>query len=392
MGALHEGHLSLDPPRARRSATIVVVSLFVNPTQFDDARRPRRLPARRGARRRARRRGRRRPPLRPAGRRGLPARLRHDGHASPASPSRSRARTRGARALRRRRDRRHQAAQHGPARRRLLRPEGRPAGRGHPPRSCATSTSPCGSRSAPTVREPDGLALSSRNVAPARRPTASARSRCAARWTPPRAPSPRGERDAAAIARRRPRRHGRARRRARVPRARRPRHLRPRRAASTATVLVAVAARVGDARLIDNDADPRPNGRPGALTDAAHDAQVQDPPRDGDRLRPALRRLDHDRPRPARGRRHPRARAGARRRRRQRRPLRDVHDRRRARLGRDEGQRRRRPPRAPRRHDHRHLLRAVRPRGAGALRAARRPRRSADERDHRRRRRRSRPC
>ncbi len=80
---------------------------------------------------------------------------------------------------------------------------------------------------------------------------------------------------------------------------------------------------------------------------AACDAEVQDPPGDGDRLRPALRRVDHDRSRTARGRGHPRARAGPRRRRRQRRPLRDLHDRRRARLGRHEGQRRGRPARAP---------------------------------------------
>ncbi|CAA9272267.1 MAG: Aspartate 1-decarboxylase, partial [uncultured Acidimicrobiales bacterium] len=71
---------------------------------------------------------------------------------------------------------------------------------------------------------------------------------------------------------------------------------------------------------------------------------------------------------------HARVRAGRRRRRRQRRPLRDVHHRRRAGLGRDEGQRRSCTARAPRRHDHRHLLRAVQPRGDGALRAAGRAR------------------
>src|SRR6185312_2858575 len=59
-------------------------------------------------------------------------------------------------------------------------------------------------------------------------------------------------------------------------------------------------------------------------------------------------------------------------------------DRRRARLRRAQGQRRRGPPRAPRRHDHRHLLRAVRPRGDGALRADRRARRQTQPHRHRR--------
>ena len=36
MGSLHEGHVSLIRQRARR-CDVVVVSLFVNPTQFDDA-------------------------------------------------------------------------------------------------------------------------------------------------------------------------------------------------------------------------------------------------------------------------------------------------------------------------------------------------------------------
>ncbi len=46
--------------------------------------------------------------------------------------------------------------------------------------------------------------------------------------------------------------------------------------------------------------------------------------------------------------------------------------------GRDQGQRRRRPARPPRRHDHRHLLRRLRPRRARELPPARRPRRTRD--------------
>src|SRR6185437_974873 len=120
---------------------------------------------------------------------------------------------------------------------------------------------------------------------------------------------------------------------------------------------------------------------------ATRDVEVKDPPGDDHRLRFALRRLDHDRPGPARGGRHPRARAGARARHRQRCALRDLHDRRRARLGRDDYQRRRGPPGPARRHDHRRLLRHLRRGRARLLRAPGRPRRGPDQPDHHHRRR-----
>ena len=49
MGALHDGHLSLVRARPRRRRRRVIVSIFVNPTQFGPARGLRPLPARAGA-------------------------------------------------------------------------------------------------------------------------------------------------------------------------------------------------------------------------------------------------------------------------------------------------------------------------------------------------------
>ena len=109
------GHLSLIE-RARERCDPVVVSLFVNPAQFDRARGPRGLSPREAARRRSRRRGRRRSALRSAGRRrstrrDLPRRVEVRGLSEPLEGTR-----RGARALPRRHHGRDEAAVHGPAR------------------------------------------------------------------------------------------------------------------------------------------------------------------------------------------------------------------------------------------------------------------------------------
>ena len=145
-----------------RCADVVVVSLFVNPTQFGpagdlaayprDEERDAALAEAEGADLL----------FAPPSPRSTPRASRRRS-TSAASPRRSRAR-RAARPLRRRGHRRHQALQHGRPRRRLLRPEGRPAGARHPPPRARPRHARCGSRSCPTVREPDGLALSSRNV------------------------------------------------------------------------------------------------------------------------------------------------------------------------------------------------------------------------------------
>ena len=189
------------------------------------------------------------------------------------------------------------------ARRRLLRPEGRPAGavvrraRARPrhPGARSRSARPCASPTASRCRAATPTSRADeRERALALQPRAA---------TPPSSAVAAGERDADAVAAAARAAMADARRRARVPRARRRRHARARRARRRRRCSSPSPPASGRARLIDNTLIDRQRE---SLTDMQpHDAEVEDPPRDGHRLRPALRRLDHDRPRPARGRRHP---------------------------------------------------------------------------------------
>ena len=128
------------------------------------------------------------------------------------------------RAFPRREHGRHEAAVHGSAGRRLLRPEGRSAGRGHPPAGRATSTCPFGSRSARRCASPTDWRCPAATPCSAP-PSASARSRSERRCARPVSwPAPASVRSRRCCGSRR--RDGPVRRRAGVPGDRRPRHVR----------------------------------------------------------------------------------------------------------------------------------------------------------------------
>ena len=129
MGALHDGHLAL-LRAARAENETVVMSLFVNPAQFAESSDLARYPRDEARDLELAARGRRRRRLRPVPRRDVPARL-------PDLGRRDRARLDPRRTLPpgplpRRRDGRAEALLDRPPHARVLRPEGRPAGRGDP--------------------------------------------------------------------------------------------------------------------------------------------------------------------------------------------------------------------------------------------------------------------
>ena len=311
----------------------------------------------------------------PAAGRGLPARASPRRCASPAAHRVARGRAPRRRALRRRGHRRHEAPEHGRARRRLLRPEGRPAGRSSSAASCADLDLPVEIEVVPhrpRARRPGALEPQRpparrrprARAGPQRRALDAARDRLRRRRARRRRPCTRAAR--AAMTRASPSSPS-------TSRSSHPETLAPLAAVDGAGALVAVAARVG----LDPPHRQRPPRAPGErltamqrtmLKSKIHRATVTDCDLhyvgsitiDPDLLE-AADILEHEQV--------------ARRRRRQRRPLRDLHHRRRARLRRREGQRRRRPPRAPRRHRDRHLLRRLRRRRPRAVRAQGRARR-----------------
>ena len=171
MGALHEGHAAL-VRAARRVSGFVVVSIFVNPTQFGPNEDFARIPADARRRPEAVRRGRGRPDLRPDASTEMypPGSVTFvevaelgDDLCGASRPGHFRGVCTVVLKL-------FNIVRPG---RGLLRREGRPAGPDHP-QMVRDLNVPVEVRVEPTVREPDGLALSSRNryLAPEQRAVA----------------------------------------------------------------------------------------------------------------------------------------------------------------------------------------------------------------------------